>query len=67
MQLYSLLVDLFTPVHFKCTNNEIIWVVNIRNTSEAVLGPQYSLGHHTDLGPVGLGQYNSLGGVLWPS
>ena len=38
-----------------------MWVVKIRNTSEAVLRPQYSAWHYTDCGPVGLGQYNSLG------
>ena len=41
--------------------NSYSWIVKIRNTSEAVLGPQYTLGHHTDHGPVGLGQYDSLG------
>ena len=42
------------------------WVVKIRNTSEAALGPQYTLGHHTDCGPMGLGQYNSLGEYCGP-
>ena len=32
----------FTIVHFKCLNCEFIWVVQIRNTSEAVLRPQYA-------------------------
>ena len=42
---------------------EYSWVVKIRNTSEAVLRPQYTLGngHHTDRGSMGLGQYNTLG------
>ena len=56
-----LLVNSFTMIHLKCIGIQIIWVVKIRNTSEVVLGPQYSSCHHTDNGPVGLGQYNSLG------
>ena len=35
------------------------WVVKIRNTSEAVLGQQYT--PWPDRGPMSLGQYNSLG------
>ena len=42
MGQYSLLVDSFTIGHFKCINSEYIWVVKIRNTSEAVLRPQYT-------------------------
>ena len=38
----------------------------IRNTSEAVIRPQYPLGHHTDGGPMGLGQCNSLGEYCGP-
>ena len=36
-------------------------VVKIRNTSEAVLRPQYTPGHHTDSVPMGLGLFDSLG------
>ena len=37
--------------------HEYNWVLKIRNTSEAVLRPQYTpLGYHTDCGPMGLGQ-----------
>ena len=43
------------------------WVVKIRNTSEAVYsGHKTPLGHHTDRGPMGLGQYNSLGEYCGP-
>ena len=65
MQQCSLLVNSFTTVHFKCTNLEIIWVVKIRNTSE-YLGHNTPLGHPTDRGPVGLGQYDSLGEYCGP-
>ena len=41
--------------------HEQSWVVKIRNTSEAVVRSQHSLGHHTNHGPTGLGQYDSLG------
>ena len=37
-----LLLNSFRTVHFKYTGIEIIWVVKIRNTSEAVLRPQYT-------------------------
>ena len=36
-------------------------VVKIRNSSEAVLRPQYTPGHHTDSSPMGLGLFDSLG------
>ena len=39
--------------------NEYSLVVKKRNTSEEVQNTM--LGHHTDCGPKGLGQYNSLG------
>ena len=39
--------------------HEYSWVVKIRNTSEA--GLVTLLGHHTDRGPMGLGQYDGLG------
>ena len=62
MQQYSLLVNCLTIMPFKCIDIEIIWVVKIRNASEAVLGPQYTpQGHHTDRSPVGLGQYDGQG------
>ena len=41
--------------------HEYSWVVKIRNTSEAVLRPQYTLGHYADRGPMCIGQYSSLG------
>ena len=37
------------------------WVIEIRNTSEAVLRSQYTLGHYNDCSPMGRGQYNGLG------
>ena len=42
------------------------WVVKIRKTSDTVLRPQYTPSHHTDRGPMGLGQYNSLGEYCGP-
>ena len=49
------------------THSNIGTVVKTRNTSEAVLRPQYiPLSHHTDCGPMGLGQYNSLGEYCGP-
>ena len=41
--------------------HEYSWVVTIRNTAEAVLRSQYPRLHHTDRGPTGLCQYDSLG------
>ena len=35
---------------------EYSWVVKVKNTS----GHNTPIGHHTDCGPMGLGQYNSL-------
>ena len=43
---------------------EYSWVVKIRNTSEAVIGLNTPLGHYTDSGPTGVGQYDSLGEYL---
>ena len=42
------------------------WVVKIRNTSEAVLRPQYSPWPLYCLHPMGLGQYDSLGEYCGP-
>ena len=55
--------DMKIYLHYK---HEYSWVVKIRNTSEAVLRSQYSLGHQTDSIPMGLGQYNSLGEYCGP-
>ena len=38
------------------------WVVKIRNTSEA--GHNSPRSHHTESGPMGLGQYNSPGSIV---
>ena len=67
MGQYSFLADSFTIGHFKCINSEYIWVVKIRNTSEAVLGPKY-----TPWPPYWLRTYGPWSewwpwGVLWPS
>ena len=37
------------------------WGVKIINTSEAVIRLPYTLGHFTECGPLGLGQYNGQG------
>ena len=44
------------------------WVIKTRNSPEVVLGNSNNipLGHHTDLSPMGLGQYNSLGEYYGP-
>ena len=47
--------------------HEYSWVVKIRNTSEAVLRPQYTPGYYTDRGSMGLGQYNILGDYCDPN
>ena len=52
-------------MHLKCLNLAFIWVVKIRNTSEAVFRPHEPLGH-TDCDPMGLGQYNGLGAYCGP-
>ena len=62
MEQYSLLVGSFTIGHSKCINSDFIWVVKIRNTSEAVLWAKY----HTDRDPTGLGQDNGLGEYCGP-
>ena len=42
------------------------WEVKIGNTSEAYSGHNTPLGHYTDRGLMGLGQYNSLGKYCGP-
>ena len=42
------------------------WVVKLGNTSDVVLRRQYTLCHHTDRSPMGLGQYNSYGEYCGP-
>ena len=61
MWQYYLLDNSFTIVHFKCIDSEYIWVVKIRNTSEAVSGDNTPPGHHTDCGPKVLRLYVSIG------
>ena len=46
--------------------HECSWVAKIRNTPEAVFRPSTPLGHYTDPGPMGAGQYNSLGEYCVP-
>ena len=41
-------------------------VVKIRNTSRQYSGHNIPLGHHTDRGPMGLGQYDGLGEYCGP-
>ena len=48
----------FKTIALYLHKHEHSWVLKIRNTSDAVVSPQYT--HNTDRGTMGLGQYNSL-------
>ena len=58
MERYFLLVN---PLQY--LNCAFIWVVKLRNTSDSqrqYSGHNTPQGHHTDRGPMGLGQYDGL-------